>query len=103
MYRNQIEEFNVACSMSDCLRHDFNPGIGISANFFKSPLTYLLVNGLGTYYACHINMQATGILKFMNYGNRDAIERLMGRLIYRNKRRKKPHPKMRLFLFALLG
>jgi hypothetical protein len=76
VYRNQIEEFNVACSMSDCLRHDFNPGIGISANFFKSPSTYLLVNGLGTYYACNINMQATGMIKFMNYGNRDAIERL---------------------------
>ncbi len=79
VYRNQIEEFNVACSMSDCLRHDFNPGIGISANFYKSPLTYRLVNGLGTYYACNISMQATGMLKFMNYGNRDAIERLSHR------------------------
>jgi hypothetical protein len=76
VYRKQIEEFNVACSMSDCLRYDFNPGIGISANFFKSPLTYLLVNGMGTYYVCNINMQATGMIKFMNYGNRDAIERL---------------------------
>lgn len=76
VYRNQIEEFNVACSMSDCLRLDFNPDIRISANFFKSLSTYLLVNGLGTYYACNINMQATGMIKFMNYGNRDAIERL---------------------------
>lgn len=76
VYRNPIEEFNVACSMSDCLRHDFDPGIGISVNFFKSPLAYRLVNGLGTYYACNINMQATGMVKFMNYGNRDAVERL---------------------------
>lgn len=79
VYRNQIEEFNVACSMADCLRHDFNPSIGISVNIFKSPLTYLLVNGLGTYYACNINMQATGMIKFMNYGNRDTIERLSRR------------------------
>ena len=76
VYRNQVEEFNVACSMSDCLRHDFSPGIGISVNFFKSPLTYLLVNGMGTYYACNINMRATGMIKFVNYGNRDAVERL---------------------------
>jgi uncharacterized membrane protein (DUF441 family) len=76
VYRNKIEEFNVACGMSDCLRHDFNPGIGISVNFFKSPLAYWLVNGLGTYYACNINMQATGMVKFMNYGNSDAVERL---------------------------
>ncbi|MBP1752881.1 MAG: hypothetical protein H6Q57_1717 [Geobacteraceae bacterium] len=76
VYCNQIEEFNVACSLSDCLRHDFNSSIGISANFFKSPLTYLLVNGMGTYYVSNINMQATGMIKFMNYGNRDAIERL---------------------------
>lgn len=76
VYRNRIEEFNVACSMSDCLRHDFDPFIGVSANFFKSPLTYRLVNGQGTYYACNINMQATGMVKFMNYGNRDAVERL---------------------------
>lgn len=76
VYCNQIEEFNVACSMSDCLRLDFKPGIGISANFFKTPSSYRLVNGLGTYYACNINMQATGMIKFMNYGNRDAIERL---------------------------
>ena len=76
VYRNPIEEFHVACSMSDCLRHDFDAVIGISVNFFKSPLAYRLVNGLGTYYACNINMQATGMVKFMNYGNRDAIERL---------------------------
>jgi len=76
VYRNQVEEFNVACSMSDCLRHDFNPCISISVDFFKSPLTFRLVNGLGTYYACNINMQATGIIKFLNYGNRDAVERL---------------------------
>ena len=76
VYRNQADEFNVACSMSDCLRHEFEPAIGISVNIFKSPLTYLLVNGLGTYYACNINMKATGMIKFMNYGNRDTIERL---------------------------
>lgn len=79
VYRNRIEAFNVACSMSDCLRNDFNPAVNISANFFKSPLTYLLVNGLGNCYACNINMQATGIVKFMNYGKRDAIERLSRR------------------------
>jgi hypothetical protein len=79
VYRNQIEEFNVACSMSDCLRHDFNPGISVSANFFKSPLSYRLVNGLGTYYVCSINMRATGMIKFMNYGYRDAVERLSRR------------------------
>ncbi len=76
VYRNKIEEFNVACSTSDCLRHDFNPGINISANFFKSPLTYRLVSGQGTYYACNINLQTTGMVKFMNYGNRDAVDRL---------------------------
>jgi len=76
VYRNQIGEFNVACSMSDCLRFDFKPGIAISANFFKSPSTYRLVNGLGTYYASNINLKATGMIKFLNYGNRDAIERL---------------------------
>jgi len=79
VYRNRFEEFNVACSMSDCLRHDFNPGIAISANFFKSPLTYRLVNGQGTFYSCNINMQVTGMIKFMNYGNRDAVERLSHR------------------------
>lgn len=76
VYRNQIEEFSVACSMSDCLRHEFNPGIAISANFFKSPLTYRIVNGLEMFYVCNINMKATGMIKFMNYWNRDAIERL---------------------------
>jgi len=76
VYRNQIEEFNVACSMSDCLRHDFNPGISVSASFFKSPLAYRIVSGMGTYYVCNLNMKATGMIKFMNYGHRDAIDRL---------------------------
>ncbi len=76
VYRSRIEEFNVTCSMADCLRYDFNSGISISADFFKSPSTYRLVNGLGTYYVCNINMQVTGMIKFMNYGNRDAVDRL---------------------------
>jgi hypothetical protein len=76
VYRNRTEEFNVASSMSDCLRHDFTPTISVSANFFKSPLTYRIVNGMGAFYACNISMQATGMIKFMNYGNRDAVERL---------------------------
>jgi hypothetical protein len=76
VYRKHIGEFNVACSMSDCLKHDFDPGIGISANFFKRPLAYRIVNGLGTYYACNINLKATGMVKFLNYGNRDDIDRL---------------------------
>jgi hypothetical protein len=76
VYRNRTEEFNVACSMSDCLRHDFSPAISVSTNFFKSPLSYRLVNGMGTYYACNIGMQTTGMVKFINYGNRDAVERL---------------------------
>jgi len=76
VYRKNIEEFNVACSISDCLMLDFNPGICISPDFFQSPSAYRLVNGLGTYYACNIRLQATGMIKFMNYGSRDAIERL---------------------------
>jgi hypothetical protein len=76
VYRTDIEEFNVACSMSDCLRHDFDPGIGVSVNFFKSPFAYRIVNGLGTYYACNINLKTTGMVKFLNYTNRDAIDRL---------------------------
>jgi uncharacterized membrane protein (DUF441 family) len=79
VYRNQLEKFQVACSMSDCLRYDFDPRIGISANFFRNPLAYRLVNGLGTFYACNINLQATGMVKFMNYGNRDAVDRLSHR------------------------
>jgi len=79
VYRTQLEKFQVACSMSDCLRYDFNPGIGVSANFFKNPLAYRLVNGLGTFYTCSINLQATGMIKFMNYGNRDAVDRLSHR------------------------
>jgi hypothetical protein len=76
VYRNRTEEFNMACSMADCLRHDFRPAISVSTNFFKSPLTYRLVSGMGTYYTGHIGMRTTGMIKFMNYGNRDAIERL---------------------------
>jgi hypothetical protein len=76
VYRTDIEEFNVACSMSDCLRHDFDPGIGVSVNFFNSPFAYRIVNGLGTYYVCNINLKTTGMVKFLNYTNRDAIDRL---------------------------
>lgn len=79
VYRSQLEKFQVACSMSDCLRYDFDPRIGISADFFRNPLTYRLVSGLGTFYACNINLQATGMIKFMNYGNRDSVERLSHR------------------------
>lgn len=79
VYRDKLEKFQLACSMADCLRFDFNPRIGVSANFFKNPLTYRLVNGLGTFYACNINLQATCMIKFMNYGNRDAVDRLSHR------------------------
>jgi hypothetical protein len=80
VYRTDIEEFKVACSMSDCLRHDFDPGIGVSVNFFKSPLAYRIVNGMGTYYVCNINLKATGMIKFLNYTNRDAIDRISLRI-----------------------
>jgi hypothetical protein len=79
VYRAGLENFQVACSMSDCLRYDFDPPVGVSANFFGNPLAYRLVNGLGTFYACNINLQATGMVKFMNYGNRDAVDRLSHR------------------------
>ncbi|GEM_PF-5264328 len=79
VYRNRLEDFRIASSLADCLRHDFDPAIGISADFFKNPLTYRLVNGLGTYYMCNINLRSTGMIKFMNYGYRDAVERLSHR------------------------
>ncbi len=79
VYRTQLEKFRMACSMSDCLRYDFDPRIGVSPRFFRNPLTYRLVNGLGTFYACNINLQATGMVKFMNYGTRDAVDRLSHR------------------------
>ncbi len=79
VYRNQLGKFQEACSISDCLKYDFNPGIGVSPRFFKNPLTYRLVNGLGTFYACNINLKTTGMVKFMNYGNRDAVDRLCHR------------------------
>jgi len=79
VYRKQLERFRVACSMSDCLRYDFNPRIGVSANFFRNPLSYRLANGFGTFYACNITLQATGMVKFMNFGVRDAVERLSHR------------------------
>lgn len=76
VYRNKLESFQLACSMSDCLMYDFNPRIGVSANFFRNPLTYRLVNGFGSFYSCNVNLQTTGMVKFMNYGTRDAVERL---------------------------
>jgi len=76
VYRSQLEKFRTACSMSDCLRYDFNPRIGVGAHFFRNPLTYRLANGFGTLYVCNINLQATGMVKFINYGTRDSVERL---------------------------
>ena len=82
VYRKQLGKFQEACSISDCLRYDFDPRIGVTADFFKNPLTYRLVNGLGTSYTCNINLQASGMIKFMNYWNRDSVERLSNRDIF---------------------
>ncbi len=82
VYLKQPGKFRTACSISDCLMYDFSPRIGVTADFFKNPLTYRLVNGLGALYTCNLNLRAGGMIKFMNYWNRDAVERLSNRDVF---------------------
>ncbi len=79
IYRHQLQKFRSACSSLDCTWKDFRPNVSISPGFFKSPLTYRLIDGLGTYFMSNINMRVTGMVKFGNYGVHDAVDRLTHR------------------------
>lgn len=79
IYRNQLQKFRAACNSLDFTWKDFKPNVSISQGFFKSPLTYRLIDGLGTYFMSNINMRVTGMVKFGNYGQHDAVDRLTHR------------------------
>ncbi|GAB7026760.1 hypothetical protein [Geotalea toluenoxydans] len=76
IYRKQLHAFRDACSGPEFSWNVFKPNLSISPEFFASPLTYRLVDGMGTYFTSNINMRVTGMIKFDSYGHCDAVERL---------------------------
>ena len=79
IYRKQLQNFRDACSSHQFSWNVFKPNISIAPEFFASPLTYRLVDGMGTYFTSNINMRVTGMIKFDNYGHCDAVDRLYHR------------------------
>ncbi|WP_243372469.1 hypothetical protein [Geotalea sp. SG265] len=76
IYRKRLQVFRDACSGLDFSWNVFKPNLSITPEFFATPLTYRLVDGMGTYFTSNINMRVTGMIKFDSYGHCDAVERL---------------------------